>query len=115
MFVSWAAIALFVAILGVLVFWQMRAQLRYFDAVDARLGTRLSLDHEMERVVRSPVRALLGVPHETAMQMRVMHQRQGDPELEALRQQYLFRRNLWLAWFLLGFIALVIVLGLAGF
>jgi hypothetical protein len=106
-----AAIVLFTALFLVLGYWQVRAQLHYLDAMDARRGTRLGLDHEADLVARNPLGALLGVPHRSAMRSWLTHQRRDDPDLEALRRQSFLRRNVWLAASILGFIALAVALG----
>ena len=87
------AIAVVTVVFAVLGFWQMRAQLQYLDAMDARRGTALGLDHEAELAVRNPLRAFLGISRQTAARTKVIHQRQEDPDLDALRRQYLLRRN----------------------
>ena len=101
------------AVFAVLGLWQMRAQLRYLDAVDARRGTGLGLDHEAELAVRNPLRAFIGISRRTAARSKLIHQRQDDPNLEALRRRYFLRRNVWLAGSILGFIALAAFLGTA--
>jgi hypothetical protein len=108
-FADIVAIALVLA-----VFWQMRAQLRYLDAVDARRGTGLGLDREAELAVRNPLRAFVAIPRRTAARSQLTHQRQEDPELEALRRQYFLRRNVWLVASILGVIGLAVVLGVAS-
>jgi hypothetical protein len=101
------------AAFAVLGFWQMRAQLQYLDAVNARRGTGLGLDDEVELAVRNPLRAFLGISRRTAARSKLIHQRQDDPNLEALRRQYFLRRNVWLLGSILGFIALAAFLGVA--
>jgi hypothetical protein len=86
---------------------------QYLDAMAARPGTKLGLDHEAELVLRNPLRALLGVPRRTAIRSWLTYQCQDDPGLEALRRQYFWRRNVWLAASILGFIALAAFFGFA--
>lgn len=100
------AITLFSVVFVALGIWQMRAQLRFEEEVDARRGTTLGFEHDAELAVRNPLRFFLGIPRRTAQRSKLLYQRQDDADLEALREQYFLRRNIWLAASLLAFVAL---------
>jgi hypothetical protein len=108
------AIGVVVTVFAALGILQMRAQLHYLDAVRARGGTDLTLDHEAQLALRNPFRAFLGISRRTAARSKLMYQRQDDASLEALRRRYFFRRNLWLGVSILGFIALAAFLTTAS-
>jgi hypothetical protein len=54
--------AVFLAVFAGLGFGRCVLNSRYLDAMAARPGTKLGLDHEAELLLRNPLRALLGVP-----------------------------------------------------
>jgi hypothetical protein len=109
-YADFAALGLFLVVFTLLGFWQTRAYWQYLDEFDARRETGVGLAHVAELVVRSPLRALIGIPRRTAIRSRLIHQRQDDPGLEALRREYFLRRNIWLTASVLSFIALAVFL-----
>ena len=95
-------IVAYCAVWAFLIYWGTRAERRFFDELDKRTHTQLSVDAELDAVTMNPVAALATTPRRTAKRLRAIAEPQTDPDLERLRQECLRRRLVRMIFFFGG-------------